>query len=139
MNVKYQFISKPDDNTIRIIRGKMRPDQRKAMDEFGEEGVGAVLLVQGSIPDMLYCADIAVKASDVGAYEIVGNCPSSRSASWARSVRYRPHSRRFSTKRITRAAKRSWPASNKHGVCLSRQKIRLKVHPSAYFYARFHR
>ncbi|MQM72346.1 MAG: BMC domain-containing protein [Pseudoramibacter sp. EUB1.1] len=77
MNVKYQFISKPDDNTIRIIRGKMRPDQRKAMDEFGEEGVGAVLLIQGSIPDMLYCADIAVKASDVGAYEIVGNCPQS--------------------------------------------------------------
>ncbi|MCH4071502.1 BMC domain-containing protein [Pseudoramibacter sp.] len=77
MNIKYQFISKPDDNTIRIIRGKMRPDQRKAMDEMNGEGVGAVLLLQGSIPDMLYSADIAVKASDVGAYEIVGNCPQS--------------------------------------------------------------
>ncbi len=77
MNIKYQFISKPDDNTLRIIRGKMRPDQRKAMDELNDDSVGAVLLLQGSIPDMLYSADIAVKASDVGAYEIVGNCPQS--------------------------------------------------------------
>ena len=77
MNVRYQFISKPDDHTLRMIRGKMRPDQRKAMEEFGDDGIGAVLLVEGSIPDMLFCADIAVKASDVGAYEIVGNCPQS--------------------------------------------------------------
>lgn len=77
MKVKYQFISKPDDNTLAILKNRMRPNDRKAMDngEFGE--IGAALLIEGTIPDMVKASDVAVKASDVRATEIVGNCPQS--------------------------------------------------------------
>lgn len=62
-----------------IVRGKMRVDQRKALDawESEKEPIGAILLIQGNIPDMLLAADVAVKASDVMCSEIVGNCPQS--------------------------------------------------------------
>ena len=75
MKVKYQFISKPDKKTLALVKGKMRADMKKALE--AEEDPGAILLVQGTIPDMIYAADVAVKTSDVMSFEVVGNCPQS--------------------------------------------------------------
>ena len=36
---------------------------------------GAVLMLQGSVPDLFYAADIGAKISPVVVAEVVGNCP----------------------------------------------------------------
>lgn len=77
MKVKYQFISNPDSNTVRLVQGRMRPAERKRMEEGQMPDFGAFLLIQGTIPEMVQAADISVKASDVVSFELVGNCPQS--------------------------------------------------------------
>lgn len=72
--MKIRLITSPDPNTFSLIYSKMRPDFKSS---FKDETFGAAALIQDCIPDNLYYADVAVKASNVRAAELMGNCPQS--------------------------------------------------------------
>lgn len=72
--MKVRIITSPDPGTMEIIYARMRQDRRKA---FGEIKAGAVALVQDSISDIIYYADVAAKSSNVKVAELIGNCPQS--------------------------------------------------------------
>ena len=72
--MKMRLITSPDSGTLEIIYARMRGDRRKGIEHLP---VGAVALVQDSISELIYDADVALKASDVRVVELVGNCPQS--------------------------------------------------------------
>jgi hypothetical protein len=57
--------------TRRIAFGKASAEA----DALNSKSWGAVLMVQGAIPDIFYAADIGAKTSPVFVAEVIGNCP----------------------------------------------------------------
>lgn len=70
--MNFKMITAPDENTLSLLYGKMRPQVR---DKMNDRKVGAVAVIQDRIPEMIYYTDIASKAGDVIVAEITGNCP----------------------------------------------------------------
>lgn len=70
MNLTFELVIKPSENFRKILLRRM-PD----VDKQNPPVMGAVLLIQGQVAQILAALDIAVKASSVRGYEVVGNCP----------------------------------------------------------------
>lgn len=70
MNLTFELVIKPSENFRKILMRRM-PDA----DKQNPPVMGAVLLIQGQVAQILAALDIAVKASSVRGYEVVGNCP----------------------------------------------------------------
>lgn len=68
--MKFELINAPAQNTREMITRRVRHGANL-------DGVqwGAVLLVQGSVSEIMAVADIGVKNASVTAVELVGNCP----------------------------------------------------------------
>ncbi len=68
--MKSELINAPAQNTREMI-------MRRVRHGVSMDGVqwGAVLLVQGSVSEVMAAADIGVKNASVMAVELVGNCP----------------------------------------------------------------
>lgn len=67
-----RIIYAPGENVIAMLRRRMSPDARKLLEQSRFDAVG---LVQTSLPNLFYYADIGQKAGHVTAVEILGNCP----------------------------------------------------------------
>ncbi|MCS7232487.1 MAG: BMC domain-containing protein [Synergistetes bacterium] len=70
MSVKAHVILRPTDICLEIIKSRLRPRV-----DMGLEGCEALLLVQGSVAEIIEIVDIVTKVVNVKAAEIVGNCP----------------------------------------------------------------
>ena len=66
----YQIIKQPSAGVLRML------ESRSVVRDFWQSrSFDTIGLVQGKLLDMVAAADIAEKASDVGALEIKGICP----------------------------------------------------------------
>lgn len=72
--MKIKLITSPDPNTFFLIISKMRPEFKSKLKN---ETFGAAAIIQDCIPNILYYADVAAKASNVKVAELMGNCPQS--------------------------------------------------------------
>lgn len=70
MSIKVYAIFRPTEACLEIIRSRLRP-RYDAVLEKSE----ALLLVQGSVAEVIEVVDLVTKAVNVGAAEIIGNCP----------------------------------------------------------------
>jgi hypothetical protein len=71
-----RIIQAPTENTIQLLERKMHPDSRHILAGIDK---GAVAIIQSTIPNLFYYADIAGKAANVTAIELTGNCPQTMS------------------------------------------------------------
>jgi hypothetical protein len=72
--LKMELIQAPHASTKRMILRRTSP--RSAEEEaLSRANWGAVLLVQGMVAEVLAAADVGVKAANVTAAELWGNCP----------------------------------------------------------------
>lgn len=67
-----RIISAPRPNTYSLLLRRMVPETRKEVEHTHFDAIG---LIQADLPSLFYCTDIAQKAGDVTAVEIIGNCP----------------------------------------------------------------
>lgn len=67
-----RIISAPRPDTMALLLRRMVPDARK---EIADKHFDAIGLMQTDIPSLFYYTDIAQKAGNVIAIEIVGSCP----------------------------------------------------------------
>jgi ethanolamine utilization microcompartment shell protein EutS len=72
MALNIQFIPHPGPGVVEILKSRMGPSAKKAVQLIDFSAVG---LVQGKLVDMIYAADIAEKAADVGIFDLKGLCP----------------------------------------------------------------
>jgi len=70
MAISARLVVKPTEALLEVLRSRLRPH---VAEDFS--GVGALLLIQGAVVDVLAAIDVATKASNVKASEVVGNCP----------------------------------------------------------------
>ncbi|MDR1977487.1 MAG: microcompartment protein [Synergistaceae bacterium] len=76
MALTYRFINAPSASTKKLLTQRMFLGRTAGgEEELKSAGWGAVLLVQGAVPEMYYAVDIGTKTSPVFASEIIGNCP----------------------------------------------------------------
>ena len=67
-----RIISAPRPNTFALLLRRMVPEARKQVESIHFDAIG---LIQTDLPSLFYYTDIAQKAGDVTAVEIIGNCP----------------------------------------------------------------
>jgi hypothetical protein len=76
MPLGYRFINAPSEFTKRMLLRRMSfgraADDAETLNAIAW---GAVLLVQGTIPELFYAVDVGTKASAVYVGEVLGNCP----------------------------------------------------------------
>lgn len=70
MNIR--IINAPRPDVLEMLEHRMRLDVRERMKGQHFDAVG---LVQSSVADLFFFADIASKAAAVTTVEILGNCP----------------------------------------------------------------
>jgi len=70
MNVR--IINAPRPDVVDMIAGRMRADARARLKE---ERFDSIALVQTTIADLFYYADLAQKAAAVFTAELFGSCP----------------------------------------------------------------
>jgi hypothetical protein len=76
MALNYKLILAPSESVKKMLTRRMTFGRASSEEEsLKAAGWGAVLLVQGAIPDIFYAADIGAKVSPIYVAEIVGNCP----------------------------------------------------------------
>ena len=76
MALTHKLILAPSESTRKMLIRRMtfgRPAEEAQV--VRSHSWGAVLLVQGSVPEIFYAADVGSKVSQVLAMEVVGNCP----------------------------------------------------------------
>lgn len=67
-----RIINAPRPEVMHMLERRMPPDARSRLQERPFDAVG---LVQTSLPDLYYYADLAQKASNVFTVELFGSCP----------------------------------------------------------------
>lgn len=67
-----RIINAPQSCVMEMLQRRVAPHVRKWVDDHP---VAAMGLVQTSVPDLFYYADIAQKAADVHTVELNGTCP----------------------------------------------------------------
>ncbi|MBZ4023188.1 hypothetical protein CKO11_12045 [Rhodobacter sp. TJ_12] len=70
--MQIRIINAPQDNLFDMLARRVAPHVRKWVDE---NPVSAMGLVQASVPDLFYFADIASKSANVMTVELFGTCP----------------------------------------------------------------
>lgn len=70
--MKCRVINAPRPEVVRMLERRMPAEARTRL---GERPVEAVGLVQTSVVDLFFYADLAQKASNVFATELSGSCP----------------------------------------------------------------
>jgi len=70
MAISARLVVKPTKALLEVLKVRLRPK-----DDSDFNGMGALLLIQGPVVDVLAAIDVGTKASNVKAAEIVGNCP----------------------------------------------------------------
>jgi uncharacterized membrane protein len=76
MALFYKFINAPSSSTKKIlIRRTLTGKASDEKETLESANWGAVLLLQGPIPEMFGAVDTGTKASPVLAVEVTGNCP----------------------------------------------------------------
>jgi len=69
-----KIINNPSPACINMIKRRMNPKEREALEKFKFNAIG---LVQTNVASIFYFGDIVAKASNVMPFEIMGNCPTS--------------------------------------------------------------
>ncbi|ABD86738.1 hypothetical protein [Rhodopseudomonas palustris] len=67
-----RIINAPLPEVVDMLERRMRPDARHHLSEIRFDSVG---LLQTSVADLFYYADLAGKASGVFTAELFGSCP----------------------------------------------------------------
>lgn len=76
MALTYRLILAPSESTRRMLTRRMTFGRASEEAEgLRRQSWGAVLLLQGPVPEIFYAADVASKTSPVWTAEVVGNCP----------------------------------------------------------------
>jgi hypothetical protein len=76
MALFHKFINAPSSYTKKILTRRILTGKASEEKEVLENATwGAVLLLQGTIPEMFGAVDIGTKTSPVMAVEVAGNCP----------------------------------------------------------------
>jgi hypothetical protein len=76
MALLYKLINAPSSSTKKILIRRILTGRASAEEEaLNAAHWGAVLLLQGNIPEMFGAVDIGTKTSPVLAVEVAGNCP----------------------------------------------------------------
>ncbi len=70
--MQIRTINAPDPNVMLMFRHRVPPEARTWLDKNAVSSIG---LIQTSIADLYYFADIALKAADVYTAEVFGSCP----------------------------------------------------------------
>lgn len=66
-----RLIISPSEGTRKMLERRMR----LSSDDSQKLNWGAVLLIQASVVEMFEAVDVATKASNVTALEVLGSCP----------------------------------------------------------------
>jgi hypothetical protein len=69
------MILAPSEPVKRMLIRRMNFGRAAPEGEHHAENWGAVLILQGSIPDIFHAADVGAKVSQVLVAEVMGNCP----------------------------------------------------------------
>ncbi|MDR1377697.1 MAG: microcompartment protein [Synergistaceae bacterium] len=76
MALLHKCIYSPSASTRRLLTRRILVGRAAAEEEtLKSASWGAVLLVQGTLAEMCYAADVGAKTSPVTVMEVVGNCP----------------------------------------------------------------
>ncbi len=76
MALTHRLILAPSESTKRMLMRRMTFGRAaEEVERLQSQGWGAVLLVQGTVPEIFYAADVGAKTSPVLTAEVVGNCP----------------------------------------------------------------
>lgn len=76
MALSYKLILAPSESVRKMLTRRMAFGKASSLgDELKAVSWGAVLMVQGTIPEIFYAADIGAKISPVYVAEVMGNCP----------------------------------------------------------------
>jgi hypothetical protein len=76
MALLHKFINAPSASTKKILTRRILTGKASVEEKaLASANWGAVLLLQGNIPEMFAAVDVGTKASPVLALEVVGNCP----------------------------------------------------------------
>jgi hypothetical protein len=76
MALNNKLILAPSEPVKRMLTRRMTFGRASSEEEaLKRAGWGAVLIVQGSIPEVFYAADVGAKVSPVFVVEVIGNCP----------------------------------------------------------------
>ncbi|KAA5607067.1 BMC domain-containing protein [Roseospira marina] len=67
-----RIINAPGPDVMHMLGRRIHPDMRATVKE---QTFGAVGLVQASVADLYFFADVAQKAADVLVVELFGSCP----------------------------------------------------------------
>lgn len=67
-----RIINAPQENIMDMLQRRIAPHTRKWIEA---NPISALGLVQTSVPDLFYFADIAGKAANVYTVELFGSCP----------------------------------------------------------------
>lgn len=76
MAMTHRLILAPTESTRRMLTRRMAwgrsAEDAKSLESWSW---GAVLLIQGTLPEIFYAADVGAKTSPVKTAELLGNCP----------------------------------------------------------------
>jgi len=76
MALTHRLILAPSESVKKMLIRRMTFGRAmEEADSFKSASWGAVLLVQGTVPEIFYAADVGSKTSPVLTAELVGNCP----------------------------------------------------------------
>ena len=76
MALTHKLILAPTESTKRMLMRRMTFGRAaEDAEKLQSHSWGAVLLVQGPVPEIFYAADVGAKTSPVTTAEVVGNCP----------------------------------------------------------------
>lgn len=76
MALMHKLILAPTESTKRMLIRRMTFGRAaEEAERASAQSWGAVLLVQGPVPELFYAADVGAKVSRVLVMEVVGNCP----------------------------------------------------------------
>lgn len=67
-----RIIRAPRPDTIALLLRRMAPEARRQAENAHFDAIG---LIQANLPNLFYFTDIGLKAGNVVAVEIIGNCP----------------------------------------------------------------
>ena len=70
--MNYRIINAPLPEVLHMLERRMPPDMRSRMRD---RSFDAIALIQTSVPDLFFYADLAQKASSVFTVELFGSCP----------------------------------------------------------------
>ena len=68
----FRIINAPGKHVVEMISRHLPADVRKRLDEIVYDSIA---LISAPVPNIYYYADVAMKAGDVFASELLGNCP----------------------------------------------------------------